>query len=139
MNRVELQSLSKDRILDAKALIDGQRWSFAYYVTGYAVECALKSCLLSRMPLTGWVFEEKVKIDECLTHDFAKLIKLSGLTDELNRRLASSPAFVGNWGVATQWKVTDRYGMIDEISAKGLLAAITDQPDGVLEWIMTFW
>jgi HEPN domain-containing protein len=83
MNQADLRSLAQDRVLDADALIKGGRWSLAYYVAGYAVECALKSCLLARMVHTGWVFQEKIKIDECLTHDFGKLINLAGLTPEL--------------------------------------------------------
>jgi hypothetical protein len=121
VNRADLQSLAQQRILDAQALLDGGRWSFAYYVAGYAVECALKSCFLSRMIYTGWVFQDRVKIDECLTHDFVKLISLSGLTTELNANLAANPAFVGNWGVTTQWRVTDRYGHKTEAEARGAL------------------
>ena len=49
MNQAELRKLAEERILDAKALLDGKRWELAYYTAGYAVECALKSCLLARM------------------------------------------------------------------------------------------
>ena len=139
MNQADLRSLAQERVLDADALIKGGRWSFAYYVAGYAVECALKSCLLARMVYTGWVFQEKARIDECLTHDLGRLINLAGLTPELNAQLASNPAFVGNWGITTQWKVTDRYGNKTEPEAKALFAAITDDPDGVLKWIMNYW
>lgn len=139
MNRADLQSLAQQRILDAEALLNGGRWSFAYYVAGYAVECALKSCFLARMIYTGWVFQDRVKIDECLTHDFIKLINLAGLTAELNAHRASNPAFVGNWGVTAQWKVTDRYAIKTETEARALYSAITDTPDGVLPWIMNYW
>jgi hypothetical protein len=139
VNQADLRSLAQDRVMDADALIKGGRWSFAYYVAGYAVECALKSCLLARMVHTGWVFQEKAKIDECLTHDFGKLINLAGLTPELNAQLASNPIFVGNWGTTTQWKVTDRYSSKTEAQARALFAAITDDPDGVLKWIMNYW
>jgi HEPN domain-containing protein len=139
VNQADLQSQAQERILDADALIKGGRWSFAFYVAGYAVECALKSCLLARMIYTGWVFQEKAKIIECLTHNFGELIKLSGLKDELDARLAANPAFVGNWAIITQWKVTDRYGQKTEADAKALYAAITDEPDGVLKWIMNYW
>jgi hypothetical protein len=91
------------------------------------------------MIYTGWIFQEKAKIAECLTHDFEELVKLSGLLPELNAQLASSPAFVGNWGTAIQWKVTDRYGHKTEAEAKSLYAAITADPDGVLKWIMNYW
>ena len=139
MNQADLRSLAQERILDADALINGGRWSFAYYVAGYAVECALKSCLLARMIYTGWVFQEKAKIDECLTHNFERLINLSGLSDELNAQLAAIPDFVGNWGITIRWKVTDRYGRNTEAEARALYAAITDDPDGVLTWMTSYW
>jgi hypothetical protein len=88
---------------------------------------------------TGWVFQEKAKINECLTHNFGELINLSGLSDELNTQLAANAAFVGNWGLTTQWKVTDRYEKKTEADAKALYAAITDDPGGVLIWIMNYW
>ena len=75
--------MANERIKDAKALIDGKRWEFAYYAAGYAVECALKSCLLARMIYTGWIFDDNVKkVDDCRTHDFLKLIQIAGLRDE---------------------------------------------------------
>ena len=110
-----------------------------YYVAGYAVERALKSCMLARMIYTGWVFQEKVKIDECLTHNFDRLVNLSGLTDELEAQFKINPVFIGNWNVTTQWKVTDRYGFKTEAEAKALYAAITDDPNGVFIWIMNYW
>ena len=61
MNQAELRQMAEERIKDSKALLKSKRCEFAYYAAGYAVECALKSCLLSRMVLTGWVFEEQVK------------------------------------------------------------------------------
>ena len=88
---------------------------------------------------TGWVFQEKAKINDCLTHDFGELINLSGLTGELNSQLASNSAFVGNWGITTQWKVTDRYTPKSEADARAFFAAITNDPDGVLKWITNYW
>jgi hypothetical protein len=139
VNQLGLQKLARERILDAEALLKGDRWSFAYYVAGYAVECALKSCLLARMIYTGWEFQEKAKISDCLVHDFGSLVNLSGLTDELNTQLASNPSFVGNCGITTEWKVTDRYELKTEAEAKALFTAITEDPNGVLKWIMNYW
>ena len=34
--------MAAERILDAEVLMNAGRWSFAYYVAGYAVECAPK-------------------------------------------------------------------------------------------------
>src|SRR5262249_20356442 len=87
VNQAELRQMAQERVKDAKALLDGGRWEFAYYAAGYAVECALKSCLLARMIHTAWVFEEKWEAKACLTHEFGKLIDLAGLRDELNNKL----------------------------------------------------
>ncbi|MDR3622408.1 MAG: HEPN domain-containing protein [Paludisphaera borealis] len=59
LNHAELQRMTEERTRDAEVLLAGGRWAFAYYVAGYAVECALKACLLKRMVLTGWVFERE--------------------------------------------------------------------------------
>jgi HEPN domain-containing protein len=143
VNQAELRQMAEDRLLDAKALLDGGRWSYGYYVAGYAVECALKSCLLARMIHTGWVFEEKAKFDECRTHDFTKLVQVAGLRDLLNTKLTASAAagddFVGNWDIVTEWKVTSRYESTNEHDTKELYAAITDAPDGVMLWIRNYW
>lgn len=101
--------MAEERILDAKALLDGGRWAFAYYAAGYAVECGLKSCVLARMIHTAWVFQEKWKAQDCLTHDFNELINLAGLMAELNAQLKAGGDFVTHWGTAVKWKVDDRY------------------------------
>jgi hypothetical protein len=143
VNQAELRQMALLRIRDARVLLKGGRWEFAYYVSGYAVECALKSCLLARMVHTAWVFEEKWKASDCLTHDFVELIKLAGLTNELNARLAARAAagdsFVANWGMVLQWSPTSRYVSKTETEARDLYAAITYKPDGVLRWLRIYW
>jgi HEPN domain-containing protein len=144
VNQAELRQMSKERIRDAQALIRGKRWEFAYYSAGYAVECALKSCLLARMVATGWVFDPKAKTtDQCRTHEFLALIRTAGLEEELNAKLKESGAagreFVDNWEIVNQWRVTSRYEAKTEDEARKLLAAITDKPHGVLKWIQNYW
>lgn len=135
--------MAEERLKDAKTLIDGGRWEFAYYAAGYAVECALKSCILAQMIHTGWVFEEKWEAKLCLTHEFEKLIQLAGLTDPLIANLKASAAgskeFAVNWESTKEWTVTSRYEAKTEADAKKLYAAIADEPHGVLQWIRTYW
>src|SRR4051812_36482066 len=61
VNQALLRKMATERLLDAQALLAAGRWPFAYYVAGYAVECALKACVLAQMVNTGWVFKEKVE------------------------------------------------------------------------------
>ena len=135
--------MAKERLKDAETLIDGSRWEFSYYAAGYAIECALKSCILARMIHTGWIFKEKQEPRACLTHDFGKLVELAGLADQLNENLKASAAaggeFRDNWATAGKWEVTSRYEAKTEEEAKKLYAAIADEPHGVLRWIRTYW
>jgi hypothetical protein len=88
VTQAKLRGMAQERIEDAKILIDGGRWWFGYYVSGYAVECALKACVLAQMVGTGWVFlEDEKKLRECRTHDFMRLISIAGMHDPLNARL----------------------------------------------------
>lgn len=139
MNRAELQQMTTERLRDAKVLLDGQRWSYAYYVAGYAVECALKSCVLSRMIHTGGVFADKDFSRKCFTHDFRELADLAGLTDELDSRLRSNLAFRNHWSIAVDWRETSRYRDWTEAEARGLFESISNNPDGVLSWLTGNW
>jgi hypothetical protein len=136
--------MTEERLRDADALMTGDRWAFAYYVAGYAVECALKACLLKRMVLTGWVFDDSAKrVDECRTHDVFALIRIAGMQGDLDRiHAAGTPeglAFQANWKVVKKWNVASRYNERSEAEAKELIAAITDEPDGVMTWIRNYW
>jgi hypothetical protein len=135
--------MAEERIKDAKVLLDGGRWEFAYYAAGYAVECGLKSCMLARMIHTGWIFEEKWDAKQCRDHEFGKLVALAALNDELNNDLRASAAaggeFAVNWNAAKEWNVTSRYEAKTEAEAKKLYAAIADEPHGVLRWIRKHW
>ncbi len=135
--------MAEERLKDAKTLLDGGRWEFAYYAAGYAVECGLKSCILARMVHTAWVFTEKWQASLCLTHDIEALVKLTDLTDQLSEALKASAAaggeFAANWAIVTKWKVTSRYEYRTEKEAKDLFAAIADETHGVLQWIRVFW
>jgi HEPN domain-containing protein len=135
--------MAEERIKDARALIRGKRWEFAYYAAGYSVECALKSCVLARMIHTAWVFEEKWNARDCLTHDLNELIRLADLTNDLNARRAASAAsgdlFDSNWKTVVKWQVTSRYASRTEAEARDLFAAMTHRPDGVLRWLKNYW
>jgi hypothetical protein len=135
--------MATERLKDAKALLGARRWEFAYYAAGYAVECALKSCILARMIHTGLVFKEKWDARVCLTHDFTQLVELAGLNDQLLNDLKASAAagkeFAFNWETAKEWTVSSRYEAKTKSEAQKLYAAIADEPHGVLRWIRAYW
>ncbi len=152
LNQLWWRQLAEERILDAQALILSGRWAYAYYVAGYAVECGLKACMLARMAHTGWIFKYKGKVEDCLKHGYKQLINIAGLIEELDNMHKESAAaggeFIANWQVVCLWNVDSRYAAKTEDSryaakteaeARALLAAITDEPHGVLPWIRNYW
>ena len=53
MNRLEFQQLAEVRVREAEALLAVGLWDGAYYLAGYAVECALKACILRLVEQTA--------------------------------------------------------------------------------------
>ncbi len=48
MNRADFHKLTEIRMKEAKVLLDRKCYERAYYLAGYAVECALKACIAKR-------------------------------------------------------------------------------------------
>jgi hypothetical protein len=141
MDRGHIQALIAERRRDAEALLRQHRWGFAYSATGYVVELGLKSCVLTRMIHTGWVFAGKLPVKSFMTHDFQELVQLSRLDKELAAELATNKAFARNWGNVLRWKETVRYDWADKTrsDAEELYKAVADEPDGVQAWLRRYW
>jgi HEPN domain-containing protein len=139
MNRAELRQLAEDRILDAAALLAAGRWSGAYYLAGYAVECGLKACIMVRVEATGTIFEDKKFSEKCWTHDFKDLLELANLTSAMDADIAANPALNRNWITAKDWRETSRYAQKTQPEAEAMYNAVANHPDGVLAWIRMHW
>ena len=139
MNRTDLQQLADDRVVDAKALLDAGRWSGAYYLAGYAVECALKACIAKRTGLHD--FPDKTYAQKSFTHNVLELVDLSGLKLQLQLDTTppANPALGINWQVSKDWNERSRYDQQTEAQARRLYEAVTDSANGVLQWIKTHW
>jgi HEPN domain-containing protein len=138
MNRSDLQRLSRIRIKEAKLLLDGRCYNGAYYLAGYAVECALKACIAKQTRRHD--FPDKKRGDDSYTHDLFKLVKVAKLENELQQEIGANRAFRDNWTTVKKWSEAVRYETaVTEAAVIALHAAITDQKDGVLPWLKKFW
>ena len=45
MNRQDLQNLALTRLEEVEVLLNNHKYSGAYYLSGYVIECALKACI----------------------------------------------------------------------------------------------
>jgi hypothetical protein len=116
-----------------------QQWSGAYYVAGYSLECALKSCILAFIDRSGIIFKEKKFAEKCWTHDLESLLDQAQLKSERDNRTKTNPDFGRNWAIVKDWSEESRYQTYARFDAQKLFNAITDQNDGVLTWIKAFW
>lgn len=140
MNRADLQQLAGERLLDAAVLLEGGRWSGAYYLAGYAVECGLKSCVLAYVERTGAIFQDRRFAEKCFTHDFDELVKLARLEEQRGLDIQAEPILARNWLMVKDWTVESRYDRsINEAEARILFNAVNDIPSGVLQWIERYW
>jgi HEPN domain-containing protein len=137
VTRAELQQLARERIRDAKALLAARRWACAYYVAGYAVECALKACIAKLTKPEE--FPDKSFAEKCWTHDLERLVVLAGLQSPLNTDCAADPALSANWAEVKDWTEASRYARKTRDQALRLYKAITEPKHGILPWIKLRW
>lgn len=139
MNRTELQQLSQDRLLDAETLIAASRWSGAYYLAGYAIECALKAAVLRYFERTGIIFEDKKFAEKCWTHDIETLVKMADLEVARGNAIQTNTQLGTNWLLAKDWNELSRYRNSTQAQAESMYKAISDPTNGVLQWIKLYW
>ena len=137
-SRAEFQELAEKRLLEAKALLDIRMWDGAYYLAGYAVELALKACIIKMVMATD-AFPDKEFSKNCYTHALEKLVVLARLDGPRKAATDADPDLLANWTLARDWSEEKRYHRIDKAEAAVLYSAIADDAHGVLSWIKTRW
>ncbi len=138
MNRADLQNLAALRVQEAKLLLNGGFHAGAYYLAGYALECALKACIAKQTKEHD--FPDKRIVDKSYTHSLETLIEVAGLKKELDDEIQSNGMFSKYWNVVKDWKESVRYEAgITEKRAADLYLAIDDAKHGVLQWLKKWW
>ena len=137
MDRKDLQELSRIRLKEANALLKLGFCDGAYYLAGYAVECALKACIAKGTQRGE--FPDRKKVESSYSHDLPQLIKVAGLDKARIEQSAIDPAFRTNWEVVQSWSEQSRYRRHQMDSAQSLLGAVSDRRHGVVSWIKLQW
>lgn len=138
MDRSDLHILAEARVADAEALLQGGRWAAAYYLLGYAVECALKACAAKQF--REHEVPDKTIVNAFYTHRLDQLLNISGTKIALDAQAAADPRFQVNWNAVCDWKEASRYDhSTTEARARDMLAAVADPSSGVLPWLKTQW
>jgi HEPN domain-containing protein len=139
MNRADFQRLAGLRVEEAKILLDQGYYSGAYYLAGYAVECALKACIARQTKRHDFPPAPDV-VRNMYVHDLARLLKQAQLEAAHKSQRDANPQFRDNWDVVKDWSERSRYDYdISERRARDLYAAVTDRRNGVLSWLKKYW
>jgi HEPN domain-containing protein len=125
------------RVREARILLTAGEFAGAYYVVGYSVECALKSCVSKQVGRHD--FPDKKLAEKAFTHDLGQLLRVAGLELQLDSDAAMRPALAVNWAVVKDWSEAARYEVgITETQARDMFSAVTGR-DGVLPWLRKRW
>jgi HEPN domain-containing protein len=143
MNRNDFQQLAELRLREARALLAAELPDGAYYLAGYAVECALKACIAKRTQQHD--FPDKKLVDKSHTHDVERLLDAAGLSDQLKSDLAKNDELELDWETVREWSEQSRYDLFKDdpiggmVIAEMLIDAVESENGGVLRWIKQSW
>ena len=108
MNRSSFQELAELRVKEAEVLLNQKFFDGAYYLLGYAVECAFKACIAKKTQQFDFPPDRKT-VEAIYQHLPANLLKVSGLVNEHKLEIEANEAFANNWKVVQNWSEQFRY------------------------------
>ena len=89
MNRTDFQRLATLRIAEAQALLAAGFPAGAYYLAGYAVECAIKTCIAKNVQ--QYDFPDKDRVNQSYSHNLVQLLRAANLEDEFGNARSKQP------------------------------------------------
>ncbi len=137
MTRKDFQELAEIRLVDARALLRAKRYDGAYYLAGYAVECALKACVARS--IRRYDIPDRSFVNKVYTHDLAELVRLGGVEDKFRRAQRKNPKLQINWNIAKGWSEQSRYQKQEKQLAEKMVDAVSNPQHGVLQCLRKFW
>lgn len=138
MNRKDFQLLSNLRLREARALLRFHEYSGAYYLAGYAVECALKACIAKKVRRHDFP-DRQVRDNDPYIHDLVRLASLANLKEPIRLLSDSDVEFQKNWAVTVLWTEQSRYKVFEKQESERLINAIIERRHGVMPWIKQRW
>lgn len=125
ISAADLSAIAAARLDDAKALVAASRLEGAIYLSGYAIEMALKARICVTLDWVGFPsgLGEFAGLSNFKTHDLDVLLKLSGM----ERRLKANAAGTQAWSVVRNWYPELRYrpiGSVTPADAHAMIQAV---------------
>jgi HEPN domain-containing protein len=120
ITRSELRQLAKARLKESKTLFNAKQYDTAVYLSGYAVELALKARICktlkwSEFPPNGKEFKG---FHAFKTHDLEVLLILSGIGEKIINHYSTE------WSIVSRWNPENRYKTLGSESKQTALDMI---------------
>ena len=141
MTRKELQKIAITRLREAKVLYNNGLYDGAVYMCGYVVEAALKARICKHLQMKQYLDTGDLK-NVFLSHDFDRLLLLSGLKNRINLANRRGTNLFKHWSILTTWTPDMRYAVVGTYTkqyAEDIIRALEDSNDGFLVWIRKLW
>jgi HEPN domain-containing protein len=101
----ELRAIARARLRDAQALLAAKRFDAAWYLSGYAIELALKARICRTLKWPG--FPDSARefdgLQSLKTHDLKMLLQLSGIEKQVTVKCPRE------WALVLDWNPEKRY------------------------------
>lgn len=139
MNRSDFQTLAEVRIKEALVLLESQCYQGAYYLAGYAVECALKACIARNTNQYDFP-PDRNTVNRIYSHNLNWLLHEAGLEEAHEVESDTDSQFAVNWHQVIEWNEGARYKpAILQKDAEDMILAVADEDHGVLAWLRELW
>ena len=104
----DLRTIAEERLKDAEALLESQRYDGAVYLGGYVVELALKSRICRTLSWAGFpqTRNEFQNYSSFRTHNLDVLLRLSGTEQAVKTQ------YLAEWSAVATWDPEARYNPI---------------------------
>lgn len=137
--RTLFQRLAELRLNEAKLLVQHNNPSGAYYLAGYAIECALKAIIAGLFRANE--IPDKGLVNDVYSHELPKLLRLAGLEAELKTDCFADSDLERRWSIIKNWNEQVRYRTWSEEQATAMIDAINGDGHrkGLFQWLTARW
>jgi HEPN domain-containing protein len=132
-DRDTFRHLAELRLSEAKLLYANGLASGAYYLAGYAVECALKAVIAAGFRANE--VPDKSRVNNIYTHNLKDLLNLAGLKSPLENDMNEVSELRESWATISKWSEHARYEIWTSDAAPTMLEAV-GADKGLLQWLL---
>jgi hypothetical protein len=135
-DRATFQSVAEIRLQEAFLLLNNGHPSGAYYLSGYAIECALKARIARQFRADE--IPDKALVNGVYEHDLHKLLSLANLKEDHANSVGDDPILRRYWTVVAKWKPDSRYKVWSLDEATIMVEAVGSE-QGMMSWLRNRW